>query len=103
MLEIQPQVQVVLTDAILLDGDWQGVLQIVAQAGANIEVIVSSRLGDPKLWIDVLEQGGYDVLAEPYGHHEEIRRVVEKLYAPLASAGAMSYKTKGSARCVGTA
>ena len=35
MLEIQPQVQVVLTDAVLR---WvsQGVLQIVAQAGANI-------------------------------------------------------------------
>jgi hypothetical protein len=81
------------------------VLQIVAQAGANIEVVVCSRLRDHKLWIDVLEQGGYDVLAEPYGHHEEIRRVVEKLHAPLASAGAMSYKTKGSARCrrVGTA
>jgi CheY-like chemotaxis protein len=42
MLEIQPQVQVVLTDAALPDGDWREVLQIVAQAGINIEVIVCS-------------------------------------------------------------
>ena len=34
MLEIQPQVRVVLTGAVLPDGNWQGVLQIVAQAAA---------------------------------------------------------------------
>jgi DNA-binding NtrC family response regulator len=76
MLEIQPQVQVVLTDAALPDGDWRGVLQIVAQAGVNIEVVVCSRLGDQKLWLDVLEQGAYDVLVEPYDC-EEVRRIVE--------------------------
>ena len=92
MLEIQPQVQVVLTDAALPDGDWRGVLQIVAQAGVNIEVVVCSRLGDHKLWIDVLEQGAYDVLVEPY-ECEEVRRIVEAAAArnymrslPLARA-----------------
>jgi DNA-binding NtrC family response regulator len=76
MPEIQPQVQVVLTDAAFPDGDWREVLQIVAQAGVNIEVFVSSRLGDYKLWIDVLEHGAYDVLVEPY-ECEEVRRIVE--------------------------
>jgi len=76
MLEIQPQVQVVLTDAALPDGDWRGVLQIVAQAGVNIEVVVCSRLGDHKLSMDVLEHGAYDVLVEPY-ECEEVRRIVE--------------------------
>jgi DNA-binding NtrC family response regulator len=98
MLEIQPQVQVVLTDAALPDGDWRGVLQIVAQAGTNVQVVVCSRLGDHKLWIDVLEQGAYDVLVEPY-QHEEIRRIVEGAAArsymrSLPQAGAMSHKTK---------
>jgi FixJ family two-component response regulator len=32
--------------------------------------------GDPKLWLDVLEQGGYDVLVQPY-QREEIKRIVE--------------------------
>ena len=76
MLEIQPQVQVVLTDAALPDGDWREVLQIVAQAGINIEVVVCSRLGDHKLSMDVLEHGAYDVLVEPY-ECEEVRRIVE--------------------------
>jgi DNA-binding NtrC family response regulator len=76
ILETEPKVQLVLTDAALPDGDWRGVIQIVAQAGANIEVVVCSRLDDHKLWIDVLEQGAYDVLVEPY-QHEETRRIVE--------------------------
>ena len=106
MLEIEPQVQVVLTDAALPDGDWRGVLQIVAQAGVNIEVVVCSRLGDHKLWIDVLEQGAYDVLVEPY-ECEEVRRIVEAAAArsymrSLPLAQAISYKPK-AARAAGAA
>jgi len=76
MLETQPAVQVVVTDARLHDGDWRRVLEIVARARRQIEVIVCSRLGDPKMWLDVLEEGGYDVLVEPF-EHEEVRRIVE--------------------------
>ena len=106
MLEIQPQVHVVLTDAALPDGDWRGVLQIVAQAGANIEVVVCSRLGDQKLWLDVLEQGAYDVLVEPYDC-EEVRRIVEsaadkRYIRSLPLAQAISYKPK-AARAAGAA
>ena len=76
MLGTQPPVHVVVTDTALPDGDWRRVLEIVTQVSANIEVIVCSRLGDHKLWLDVLEQGGYDVLVEPY-RHEEVRRTLE--------------------------
>ncbi len=55
---------------------WRRVLEIVAHGCPNIEVVVSSRLGDHKLWIDVLEQRAYDVLVEPY-EWEEVRRIVE--------------------------
>jgi len=76
MLETPPLVQVVVTDAVLPDGDWRRVLEIVEQGRRKIEVVVCSRLGDPTLWLDVLEQGGYDVLVEPF-EHEEIQRIVE--------------------------
>jgi len=76
MLKSQPPVQVVVTDTALPDGDWRRMLEIVAESSPNVEVIVRSRVGEPKLWLDVLEQGGYDVLFEPY-HHEEIKRIVE--------------------------
>jgi two-component system chemotaxis response regulator CheY len=101
MLEIQLQVQVVLTDAALPDGDWQGVLQIVAEAGVDIEVVVCSRLGDHKLWIDVLEQGAYDVLVEPF-ECEEVRRIVEAAadkssMRSLPLAQAIRWKSKARA------
>ena len=76
MLGTQPPVHVVVTDTALPDGDWRRVLEIVTQVSANIEVIVCSRLGDHKLWLDVLEQGGYDVFVQPY-QREEIQRIVE--------------------------
>ena len=76
MLETQPPVQVVVTDAALPDGDWRRVIEIVVRPCPNIEVVVCSRFGDPKLWLDVLEEGGYDVLVEPF-EHEEVRRIVE--------------------------
>ena len=76
MFEAQPAVQVVVTDARLHDGDWRRVFEIVERGRRKIEVVVCSRLGDPKLWLDVLDQGGYDLLVEPF-QHEEVRRIVE--------------------------
>ena len=60
----------------MTDTAFARVLEIVVQGRANIEVVVCSRLGDPNLWLDVLEQGGYDVLVEPFDH-EEVRRTLE--------------------------
>jgi len=105
MLEPRPLVQmVVVTDAVLHDGDWRRVLAIVAQGRANIEVIVCSRLGDYNRWIDVLEQCGYDVLVEPFDQ-EEVRRIVEAAAARSymrSPTQAISYKPK-AARAAGAA
>jgi DNA-binding NtrC family response regulator len=68
-------VQVVVTDAALPDGDWRRVIEIVERGRRKIQVVVCSRLGDAKLWLDVLEEGGYDVLVEPY-EREEVKRIV---------------------------
>jgi DNA-binding NtrC family response regulator len=94
--ETQPPVQVVVTDTTLPDGDWRRVIEIVVQACANIEVVVSLRLSALPLWLDVLHQGGYDVLVEPY-QREEIRRIVEAAAASSymrSHAQAISHKRK---------
>jgi len=96
MFENQPPVQVVVTDTTLPDGDWRRVIEIVVQGYANIEVVVSLRLGDLPLWLDVLDQGGYDVLVEPY-RREEIQRIVEAAAASSymrSHAQAISHKRK---------
>lgn len=95
-----------LTDAVLPDGDWRRVLEIVAHTCPNIEVVVSSRLGDDKLWIEVMEQGAYDLLVEPY-ESKEVRRIVEaaadkRYMRSLPPDQAISYKPK-AARAAGAA
>jgi DNA-binding NtrC family response regulator len=79
ILGTQP-VQVVLTDTALPDGDWRRLLEIVVRGCSKIEVVVCSRFGDPKLWLDVLDAGGYDVLVQPY-ECEEIKRILESAAA----------------------
>ena len=98
MLGTQLQVQVVLTDRALPDGDWREAIQVVAEGRPNVQVVVCSRQGDHTLVIDVLEQGAYDVLVEPY-QREEIRRVLEAAAArsyirSLPLAQSTNYKTK---------
>lgn len=83
VLETQ-SVQVVLTETKLPDGDWRRVIEIVERGRRKIQVVVCLRLRDPKLWLDVLDQGGYDVLVHPY-EREEIKRIVE-------GAAARSYR-----------
>jgi DNA-binding NtrC family response regulator len=97
MLEAQP-VQVVVTDTALPDGDWRRVLEIVARGCENTEVVVSLRLGDHMLWLDVLEQGGYDVLVDPY-QRAEVQRIVEAAAAKSSMrshAQAISHKRKAA-------
>jgi DNA-binding NtrC family response regulator len=65
VLETRLEMQVVLADTELPDGDWRKVLDIVDQTRANLEVIVCPRIGDDGLWIDVLEYGAYDLLVQP--------------------------------------
>jgi DNA-binding NtrC family response regulator len=99
MLEAQLAVQVVVTDARLHDGDWRRVFEIVARGRRKIEVIVCSRVGDPKLWLDVLEEGGYDVLVEPF-EHEEVQRIVEAAAARsyMRSPAQAIYHERNAAR-----
>jgi len=98
MLETQPPVHVVVTDTTLPDGDWRRVLEIVEQELSSKigVVVVCSCLVDPKLWLDVLDQGGYDVLVEPY-QREEVRRIVEGAVAKShARPQSKSHKRKAA-------
>lgn len=68
---------VVLCDQTLADGDWRDLLADL-QAGKSDTppVIVSSRCADDRLWAEVLNLGGYDLLASPFTSGE-VSRVVE--------------------------
>jgi DNA-binding response OmpR family regulator len=59
------QASVVLCDRALPDGDWKQVLKETQNMSDPPHLIVTSRLADSSLWAEVLNLGGYDVLAKP--------------------------------------
>ena len=67
---IQPDV--VLTESAPNDGaTWREVLDAAQEQASAPPVIVTSRLADERLWAEVLNLGGYDLLiSSPYSPQE---------------------------------
>jgi DNA-binding NtrC family response regulator len=66
--------RVVLCERDLPDGSWKDILEIVAPLD-SLPVIVTSRLADDRLWAEVLNLGGYDVLRKPLDQDEVSRSI----------------------------
>ena len=64
---------VVVCEHKLPDGGWQDLLQGVLDLPAPPNVIVTAPDADDILWSDVLNRGGYDVLARPFDSSEVVR------------------------------
>jgi DNA-binding response OmpR family regulator len=69
----QHHVPVVLAEPELSDGSWRELLNGMARLSAPPNLIVSSRLADDRLWAEVLNLGGYDVLVRPFEAEEVLR------------------------------
>jgi DNA-binding response OmpR family regulator len=87
--------------------DWKAVLAEASRRPVPPRVIVASAGAEDEMWSEVLESGGYDVLAEPF-HGPEVVRVVslawrqwkhewEKTRKSPQSAGASSGERSGAA------
>lgn len=69
----QHHVPVVLAEPDLPDGSWRELLNGMASLSAPPNLIVSSRLADARLWAEVLNLGGFDVLITPFEAEEVLR------------------------------
>jgi len=67
--------RVVLCEHALEDGSWKDVLELAASRPYPPLVIVTARLADERLWAEVLNLGGYDVLAQPLDRNEALRTI----------------------------
>lgn len=67
---------VVACDHSLPDGGWQDLFQLATSLENPPAFVILSRHADETLWAEVLNVGGYDVLAKPF-EHAEVSRVVE--------------------------
>src|SRR5215510_13553382 len=62
---LQKEVEVVFCECSLPDGSWKDVLNRIAFMVKQPQLVVTSRLADAYLWSEVLNLGGFDVLAKP--------------------------------------
>ena len=79
---------------LLEDGTWKSVLGHIRGEAHPPLLVVTSRVADEHLWAEVLNLGGYDVLAKPF-IAEEVRHVcttaslwLMQLAAPRRTAAA---------------
>jgi DNA-binding response OmpR family regulator len=56
---------VVICESELPDGTWQDVLSQLGCMQSPPMLVVTSRIADDRLWSEVLNLGGYNVLAKP--------------------------------------
>jgi DNA-binding NtrC family response regulator len=66
---------VVVSERDLPDGNWRDVLEVALVRREPPVVIVTSRLADDYLWAEVLNLGGYDVLAKPFDRNDVTRTI----------------------------
>ncbi len=57
----------------LPDGTWREMLEAIEVLPGGPVLIVASRAPDDTLWAEVLNLGGYDVLAKPFDRREIVR------------------------------
>jgi DNA-binding response OmpR family regulator len=89
--------RVVITERDLPDGNWRQVLDALQSLAQAPLLIVTSRHADERLWAEVLNLGGYDVLSKPFDQ-QELARVLylacarPKYYVSSATDGwALTY------------
>lgn len=94
----QCTIHVVLTDTVLPDGDWRGVLECVGKGRSKPEVVVCATAPSRTLRAEIFQRGVYDLVTEPY-IREEILRTVEaaaaRSYMQSLAAPALAFRTAG--------
>jgi DNA-binding response OmpR family regulator len=69
-------ISIVVCERDLPDGNWRDILERIDATPNRPFLIVTSRIADERLWAEVLNLGGYDVLAKPFNDNEA-RHVLE--------------------------
>lgn len=66
---------VVICSGHVPDGDWRAALEFLERKSLAPRMIVASAHADERLWAEVLNRGGYDLLLLPFDR-DEVQRAV---------------------------
>jgi len=69
------RISVVFSESLLEDGTWKRVLDLIQKCSNPPLLIVTSLQADEHLWAEVLNIGGYDVVAKPL-NPREVRHIL---------------------------
>jgi DNA-binding NtrC family response regulator len=61
---------IIFSDTSVPDGTWADVLRLARNEHTAAEVVVVSRLPDTKLYMDVMQGGGFEFMAPPFSQAE---------------------------------
>jgi len=88
------RVAIVVCESTLPSGSWRDLLRHISDCPEPPVLIVTSRLADEYLWAEVLNLGGYDVLAK----HSTSRRYFGCWQAPGAKSHSVAVEWRPSVR-----
>ncbi|MBI1792532.1 MAG: response regulator [Acidobacteria bacterium] len=71
----EQRIGVIICDQRLPDAGWREFLSFLQRSSDPPSLIVSSALADERLWSEVLNLGGFDVLPTPFDPREVFRIV----------------------------
>jgi DNA-binding NtrC family response regulator len=77
-IEREAKPDIIFSDTSVPDGTWADVLRMARKEHPSAEVVVVSRLPDTKLYMEVMERGGFDFMAPPFSR-TEVAHVVESV------------------------
>jgi DNA-binding NtrC family response regulator len=70
---VNHKINTIVTGCDLEDGSWLEMINALQPCRNAPRVLVASSHADNRLWLDVLEHGGYDLLAVPFDRNEIVR------------------------------
>jgi DNA-binding response OmpR family regulator len=95
-------IPVVIAERALPCGDWKDLFAALQLLPNHPLLVVTSRLADEELWAEVLNLGGYDVLAKPF-ETAEVQWVLESAWRIWANRNKGAANTSEAAMTSGTA
>jgi len=83
------EIELILTEAHLPDGNWLDTLHIARDCPRDVQVLVTDAAADTRFWAEALNLGAYDLIAQPF-YEPEVRRILWNACTRLQEAHPMA-------------
>jgi DNA-binding NtrC family response regulator len=82
----QEEYDVILTEAVMRDGNWLDVLHLARKSSRELRVVITDSHADARFRARALDLGAYDLLTQPSCEPEVRRILFNACFTPLCEA-----------------